>query len=284
VVLQAALIHPLRRVLRAVVGVAAVDVGGVEAGEAPAVAERAEVGVVGQDPVYLDGDAGADRMWRVFPVHPNDIRVAGGGLEHDGRSAGAAGLHVEHHAAAFAGLVLAERVLIDEGLRAAQARLLGVGEQQHDVVAGPGPGEQSPGGLEDRRDPGAVVVGARPVLHRVVVRHEDDPAGRGGAVDERHYVADPAAHRLAVLVRGDRDRVLDPRLESQPSQGADQVFADGVVGRAARDVGGPADPLHMAERPSRAELAHGGVGAAYSGRHHGEHSEEAQGKQQGDPR
>jgi hypothetical protein len=128
--LQATDVHIGRSVERAVVGRRAVDVCGVEPGEPPGVEDRGEVGVVAEQAVDLDGDAGGDRMRGDPAVDRDHAAVAVGGLEHHGRAAAAARLQVEHH-----GRVLGQRVLVDERLGPAQAGLLGVGEDEDDVVA-----------------------------------------------------------------------------------------------------------------------------------------------------
>jgi hypothetical protein len=65
---------------------------------------------------------------------------------------------VEHHGGAEGGGALA-----GEGLGPQQSRLLGVGEQDHDVVAGwcDPHGGQGPGDLEQHSHPQAVVPGPR---------------------------------------------------------------------------------------------------------------------------
>ena len=102
----------------------------VQAGEAAVGEQHAEVGVVGQRPVDLDGEAAGDRVRRGVGEGAGEAGVAQRGLEHDRRAGGAAGLEVEHHAA-----VGGERVRGDERLGAAEAGLLGVGQHDDDVVA-----------------------------------------------------------------------------------------------------------------------------------------------------
>ena len=142
-------VHVGRPVLGRVVDRRAVDVGGVEPGEPAGLPERGEVGVVGQDPVDLDGEAGADRVRarrrrrrRPRPrCRATVSNMMAGPLEPR-----ASKLSTTPPSAR-------ERVLADERLGPAQARLLGVGEHEHDVVARRGPARQRPGGLQQRGTP-----------------------------------------------------------------------------------------------------------------------------------
>jgi hypothetical protein len=256
VVLQAGLVHRRRPVERAVIDAGPVDVGGVEAGEARLRQERGEVGVVGQQPVDLHGEAGADRV-RGVGIDVDEVGVADGRLEHDGGAAAAAGLEVEHD-----GRFLAQRVPADERLGAAEAGLLGVGEQEHDVVAGFRAGGQGAGDLEQGAGAGAVVVGAVADLDGVVVGEQDDLAGGGGPGQHRDDVADAGHAAGAELAGVDPHGVLDLGAQPVTGEGRHDVLADPVGGGAAGDVDLLADCLDVGERAGGGEVAGGCRGGA----------------------
>jgi hypothetical protein len=121
----------------------AVDVGAVQTRETR-LAERREVGVVGQPPVDLHRERGSHRL-RHARVAGDERGVSGRGLEHDRRTGVAPRLEVEDHATATR-----QRILVDERLGATQAGLLGVGEHQHDVVAQPRTRTECTPDLQDR--------------------------------------------------------------------------------------------------------------------------------------
>jgi hypothetical protein len=260
VLLEAGPVHRVRRVLRRVVDRRAVDVGGVEAGET-LVQKRGEVGVVRQQPVDLDREGRADGVRRGRPEDVHQRGVAAGRLECDDRPAAAARFEVEHHAA-----VRGERVRRDERGGAAEARLLGVGQHEHHVVARSWPVGQRPRHLQDRGNARAVVVSARTHLYRVVVGDQEYAAGGGGARQRGHHVAHlgegRAGRAAGELPRLGTHGVLDGRRQAEAAQRGLDPFAVAVVGGAARDVGLRPERRHVGVGPSGAELPGRGVRAA----------------------
>ena len=138
------------------------------------VAQHREVGVVREQLVDVVGQRVGDRG--MAPEQSHERGVARPGLEHDDRSGGAARLQVEHHGVRL----VADVGRLHERGRAQLAGLLAVGEQHVHVVARAVQREDAHD-LEDRRHRHRVVGGARAGRHRVVVRHEQETAGRGGA-------------------------------------------------------------------------------------------------------
>ncbi len=253
--LQAALIHIGRTVLRAVVGGRPVDVGRVQSGEPASFPKRREVGVIGQDPVHLDGKAGGHRVRHGVAVHPDQAGVAERCFEHDHRAAGAACLEVEHHAAAGR-----ERVLADEGLRAAQAGLLGVGEHEHHIVARLGALAEDAGGFQQGGHPGSVVVRAVGDLNRVIMGDQEQPPGRIGARQDRDQVAYPGGREHAAELVRPADGFLHFGTQPVAGQGGVDVVTHVVAGTAAGDMHLGADPLDMSEGTGGAEHVGRGVG------------------------
>ncbi|GAB3860114.1 hypothetical protein GCM10027610_100530 [Dactylosporangium cerinum] len=156
----------------------------------------------------------------------------------------------------------------DERLGAAEAGLLGVGEQEHDVVAGFRTGGQGTGDLEQGAGAGAVVVGAVADLDGVVVRHQDDLAGGGGTGQDGDDVADVGHAAVAELARVDPDGVLDLGPQPVAGEGGRDVLADPVGGGAAGDVDLLADPLDVGERAGGGEVTGGRRGGARRRRLH----------------
>jgi hypothetical protein len=247
--LQGAAVQPRRHVLRSVVTGRAVDEGGVQPGEVAVGQQHAEVGVVGQRAVDLDGEAGRDRVLSRRGERLGQPGVALRRLEHDRGAAGPPGLEVEHHAAGGG-----ERVRGRERLGAAEAGLLGVGEDDHDVVAQLRALGEGADRFQQRRHPGRVVGGPRAGLHRVVVRHEEEPAGRGRAGEHRDDVPDRGHPALAGPRLAGTHGVLHAGVQPQSAQRRDEPLDDPVTGGAAGHVGLRGDLLHVRERPGRAEL------------------------------
>jgi hypothetical protein len=207
---------------------------------------------------------GSSRYTSTASEHVDQLAVVRRALEGDRRAAAAARLQIERHAA-----LPRQRVLVDERLGPAQAGLLGVGQDDHHVVAQPRSAGQRPDRLQDGGGAGAVVVGARCALHRVVMGDQEHPSGGRGAGDLRDHVAHPgqpdparAGRQLGAL---HRDGVLHLGRQAEAAQGAQQVLADPVVGRAAGHVRLGGDHVHLLDRPGRAELA-GRRGGAAGGR------------------
>ena len=85
-------------------------------------------------------------------------------------------------------------MLREEGLSAEQTGFLTVGEREQDAVAGFGFIVQRARDFEQRCNAGAVVSGARREVHRIVVRHQQNP-GWLLSVDSREHVLHAAAYR-----------------------------------------------------------------------------------------
>ena len=136
--------------------------------------------------------------------------------------------------------------------------------------------------LQQRRDARRVVRSARPGLHRVVVGHQEQPAGRVGAGEDGDDVAHgghlgragaglPAAHRP-----------LHARVETEVGQGLHQAVDDRVVGGAPGDMGLGGDPLHLGEGPLGAELLRRSVGRGRRRRPQRQHAPGGETEQQHD--
>ena len=244
------------------------------------VAERREVGVVGQDPVDLDGEAGCRPGAATVAYTPTRSALPRDGLEHDRRAGRAAGLEVEHHAA-----VGAERVVVHERLRPAQAGLLGVGEQQDES-------------LRQRRAlraaPGRSRAGSRCRRRRRCRRRTPAPSRsarpgtRGRSSPVPGSDGDHVARRRPCPYPPPRAPVAPTPsthlgLQAEVGERVDEVVPHVAGGRAARRVDLLPDALHVLERPLRAERVGGRVGGGGCGRpdrpqaHRRQHHEEEQG-------
>ena len=160
-----------------------------------------------------------------------------------------------------------------------QPGLLAVGEHDGDVVAQRRAGAQGPHGLEDRRDARHVVGRARPGGDRVVVRHEDDGAGRVGAGQGGDDVLDARGPRLPLL-GGERGRRLDPRRQALGPQASDQRVAGRVRRRAADRTGLAGELVDHGDGPVGAEVGGRGRGGRRVGRALEEHGVDADHREQ----
>ncbi|GAA3161160.1 hypothetical protein GCM10020001_101780 [Nonomuraea salmonea] len=186
----------------------------------------------------------------------DEAGVAGRGLEHQGRAAGAAGLPVEQDAAR-----LAERVFADEGLGAEHAVLLAVGDEQDDVVAWPRAGAQRADGLQHGGHGGGVVGGARPHGGGVVVGGDEHGAGGAGAGQAGDDVVDLAERGQPRRGAG-ADGVLDLDVQPCGAQLGGEVGPGSGGGGAADGAGFGRELL---------EVGTGAFGAEPVGRRTGRH-------------
>ncbi len=233
----------------------AVDEREVQAAGRPA--EAREVRVVGHPPVGLDVDRRAHGSVEAGEV-PQRPRVADPGLEHQRRSAGSARLEIQGHV---------ERARVQRR-GADETDLLGVGDDQGDVVLQALAGAQRACGLEQGPDRGGVVGRARPAAHGVVVGEQGDGGPRparieAGAGDARDDVLDPCQDRPG---RQDHQRRHQLRFQAERGEPRQDEVADLVVRARSNRMRGPRDRRHVLERPRGGELSLGGFEAARRGR------------------
>ena len=143
-------------------------------------------------------------------------------------------------------------------LRADVRRLLGVGEQQHDVARQPRPrAAERVAEREQQRHRARVVVGARvdgaaDHAEMVVMRDQHDPLGvrRRGPEHRADVRAVPNARAaLAVHVRRLLERAVEERRQPRRAQALDDV------GAGARVLVGPAQPSAHLRRREQADIA-----------------------------
>ena len=236
----------------------AADEGEVQAGHAHPLGHR-EVGVVGHLLIEEDGQGAADRALGGFPVAGDQVAVVGAGLEHVGPAAPAARLHVDDQAGAPG-----EGMLLEEGLGAAEAPFLAVGDEDDDVA----------GRLDFRRleiadhfqghgHGGGVIGGARRAGGAVVVAHQNQrrqaPVLAGQDADQ---VLHPGAGEPLRIVgrEGEGVGLLNDGREAQLRHSAEQIVADLGVGRRADGVRFAGDD---------GDVAQGAVGRELGGRRGG---------------
>ena len=149
--------------------------------------------------------------------------------------------------------------------RPARGELLGVGEEEHDVVREPRTRGERARRLEEGRDARPVVARAAALGHAVVVRREQHRGPRTRA----RKTSDDVLH----LRRMDHRRglqcgvgLLYPHLEPQLGEHAQEVCAHLLVRGRPDGVGRLCDRLDVPERARGRELGGGRVDAADLGR------------------
>ncbi len=248
--------------------------------------EHGQVRVVRHAAVDLDGDRARRRMGE-RGARVDEFAVAERRLEHPARAARAARFDVDDD-----GDVPAERARLDERLRAEEAHLLAVVEEEAH-----GPRERFVGraerarSLEQRRDARSVVPRARSGGDRVVVRAEEH-GSRGFDARGARELGAARFRALAACIGHDdvsdaredvaaQDGVLlDDRREAEPFELGDEALAHAGVLRAP-DRMGDARVEHALVERARARRGRKGRGRvrAERARRPREHAQERVGRE-----
>ncbi len=147
------------------------------------------------------------------------------------------------------------------------AVFLSVGEREHDVVSQPRARAERPRRLEERRHARSAIARSRARGPRVVVSVEEERPAWVGPGKPRDDVRHRARLGVAAREPVDGDGVLEPRVQPERAEPADDVPAGGRVG-------GPAGvPRPVEDRPGRTahrdDVTHGPVGGELALRRRG---------------
>ena len=186
------------------------------------------VGVVRHAAVHLEQQRTRDRPRHNGAIQSDQSGIVGPGLEHRARSAHATRFQVHDQADA-----LHERVPLGEQHGAAQPRLLGVREKEHNVVQQWLPAGQQVGDLEHDRDADPVVGRGGRTRHAIVMRGDHHGRARTRPASNSDDVAHDAATRRE---RRALQSFLQLRLVPVLAQLRDDSLADDPLRNAAGRV------------------------------------------------
>ena len=227
----------------------------------PGILRYAEIAAVADQPLDIASDRIACRVDGTAPVQRHRAARALAGLVHDRPPRPAAHVHVDDEADPPR---LGRR---EEGPRAEQTVLLGIGEQQQHVAARRRPAAQRPHHLQPRRQPHAVVGSAGGGGDRIIMRHQQHRRrARIGAAQPAEQIRHvrPAHPRARHLQRRPAQHA---RRETQRRHPREQHGAHPLMLRRTDRMRQAAHRAHVHHGPLCREQAGRGIAAHHRRRH-----------------
>ena len=211
--------------------------------------ENGQIGAVRQALVNFVGERVGQGIRRGCCERPDQSPVLRARLEHDHRPAISTPFEIQGNLE-----ILRPRMLGQEGTRAEQARLFGIGEEEDDIVEERVARRESARSFQQSRDADRIVVRARSGRDRIVMRQKQHGAPSAAPFLARDDVLDCPSDKQGRCPRVHSRRFLDFGFEPKSAEFLENVIARrGVIGRSdgARRA---RDRRHVPERAFGREL------------------------------